>query len=100
MTEEAKQVPIKESRTRSVLKAFTWRILATLTTMTIAWIITGQVGDALKIGGIEFFAKMFIYYGHERAWSMVPYGYYLLICPRRRFLLVHCWGCTKNTLRY
>ena len=64
----------KESRLRSILKAFTWRILATLTTMTIAFLITGEVATAITIGGIEFFAKMFIYYGHERAWQMIPRG--------------------------
>ncbi len=56
------------------MKGFTWRIVATSTTITIAWIITGEVGDALKIGGIEFIAKILIYYLHERAWQIVPRG--------------------------
>jgi adenylylsulfate kinase len=64
----------KESRIRSLFKGFTWRILATATTITIAYIITGEVGDALKIGGIEFFGKLIIYYLHERAWQAVPRG--------------------------
>ncbi len=65
---------VKESHLRSLLKGFTWRIVATSTTITIAWIITGEVGDALKIGGIEFIAKILIYYLHERAWQIVPRG--------------------------
>lgn len=56
------------------MKGFTWRIVATSTTITIAWIITGEVGDALKIGGIEFIAKILIYYLHERVWQVVPRG--------------------------
>ena len=64
----------KESRIRSLFKGFTWRILATATTITIAYIITGEIGDAFKIGGIEFFGKLFIYYIHERAWQAVPRG--------------------------
>ncbi len=64
----------KESRLRSVLKTFTWRILATTTTVTIAYFIFGDIGNALKVGGIEFFAKMAIYYFHERAWQALPYG--------------------------
>jgi uncharacterized membrane protein len=64
----------KESHLRSILKGFTWRILATTTTITIAYIITGEVGDALTIGGIEFVGKIFIYYLHERAWQLVPPG--------------------------
>ena len=62
----------RESHVRSLLKGLSWRFLATGTTMLIAWITTGNVSLALKIGGIEFFAKFFIYYAHERAWLMVP----------------------------
>ena len=64
----------KESHLRSVLKGITWRIIATSTTITIAYFITGKIGDALTIGGIEFVGKVFIYYLHERAWQMVPRG--------------------------
>ncbi len=63
-----------ESHVRSVLKGFTWRIIATSTTITIAYIITGEIGDALTIGSIEFVGKIFIYYLHERAWQLVPRG--------------------------
>lgn len=64
----------KESRSRSILKSLTWRVTATLTTMTIAWFITGNTETALKIGGIEIVLKMLIYYFHERIWQLVPRG--------------------------
>ncbi|MBK8502238.1 MAG: DUF2061 domain-containing protein [Saprospiraceae bacterium] len=64
----------KESHLRSVLKGVTWRIIATATTIAIAYFITGRMGDALKIGAIEFVGKIFIYYLHERAWQLVPRG--------------------------
>ena len=64
----------RESHVRSLLKGLTWRILATGSTMTIAWFATGDVSMALKIGGIEFVAKFFIYYFHERMWLLVPQG--------------------------
>jgi uncharacterized membrane protein len=64
----------RESRLRSLAKGLTWRILATMTTATIAFFITGEVHSALTIGGIEFFIKFFIYYAHERAWAAVPLG--------------------------
>ena len=60
-----------ESRLRSVAKALTWRITATLTTAIIAFLVTGELGTAIAIGGIEFFAKFVIYYAHERAWVRV-----------------------------
>ena len=64
----------KESRFRSILKSLTWRVTATLTTMAIARIITGDMETALKIGGIEVVLKMCIYYFHERIWQLVPRG--------------------------
>jgi uncharacterized membrane protein len=70
-----KETPIqKESHLRSILKGITWRVIATSTTISIAYFITGQIGDALKIGAIEFVGKVFIYYLHERAWQLVPRG--------------------------
>jgi uncharacterized membrane protein len=63
-----------ESRTRSLLKAISWRITATLTTIIIAYVITGQIDAALAIGSIEFFLKFVIYYVHERAWLKIKIG--------------------------
>lgn len=59
------------SRSRSLAKALTWRITATLTTAVIAYFVTGELSTAAVIGGIEFILKFFIYYGHERAWNLV-----------------------------
>jgi len=63
-----------ESRTRSLIKGLTWRVIATLTTIAIAWLIIGDVSAALQIGLIEVFAKIAIYYVHERAWAHVKLG--------------------------
>jgi uncharacterized membrane protein len=57
-----------ESHMRSIVKGLTWRVVATSTTTLIAWLITGEVDMALKIGFFEFFAKLMIYYAHERIW--------------------------------
>ncbi len=64
----------RESHVRSILKGLTWRIIATSTTIVIAYIVTGGIDDALKIGAIEVFAKVLIYYLHERAWQVLPRG--------------------------
>lgn len=63
----------RESHLRSVAKAFSWRVVATLTTMSIAWVITGEVDTAIMIGGFEFVLKIFIYYLHERVWQLIPH---------------------------
>lgn len=57
---------------RSAIKSLTWRIVATLTTIAIAWFVTGSVDFAISIGGIEVVAKLLIYYLHERVWDSVP----------------------------
>jgi uncharacterized membrane protein len=67
----AANAAIPDSHMRSVLKGLTWRVVATSTTMIIAWFITGQVQLALEIGFIEVFAKILIYYVHERLWARV-----------------------------
>ena len=61
----------QSSRTRSLVKALTWRIMATLTTAGIAYAVTSELKTAAMIGGIEFVLKFMTYYGHERAWNFV-----------------------------
>ena len=64
----------ESSRKRHIAKTLTWRITATLTTIIIAWILSGDPSTGLAVGGIEFFAKMPIYYFHERAWYKSNFG--------------------------
>ena len=63
-----------ESHLRSVLKGITWRVLATLTTTIIAYIVTRRLDVAVEIGAIEVVAKIIIYYLHERTWLLIPIG--------------------------
>ncbi len=64
----------RESHVRTLLKTMSWRIVATTTTVVIAYFVFGDISSALKVGGIEFFAKMLIYYIHERIWQLLPRG--------------------------
>ena len=63
----------RESHFRSLAKAFSWRIVATLTTSIIAFVVTGRLDTAALIGSIEFGLKFVIYYLHERAWTIIPH---------------------------
>jgi uncharacterized membrane protein len=65
---------LQESHLRSVVKAMSWRGIATATTAGIAYIVTGRMGVALTIGGMELVVKIFAYYLHERLWQEVPIG--------------------------
>ncbi|MEK6828599.1 MAG: DUF2061 domain-containing protein [Nanoarchaeota archaeon] len=61
-------------RKRHILKTITWRIVGTLDTMVLAWIISGNPMTGLKIGGLELFTKMLLYYLHERVWYKSDFG--------------------------
>lgn len=65
---------MKDKPIRSTVKAVTWRILATLTTIILVYIFTGKIVLALQIGFIEVIAKLIIYYLHERVWNRVEWG--------------------------
>ncbi|MEM6380381.1 MAG: DUF2061 domain-containing protein [Bacteroidota bacterium] len=70
----------KESKLRSILKAITWRAIATGTTFTLAYTIFSGSGceDALQksslVAGLELVIKLVIYYFHERIWQSIPRG--------------------------
>jgi len=59
---------------RHLLKTVTWRVIGTLDTMTVAWIISGDPLLGLSIGGVEVFSKMLLYYVHERIWYKSNFG--------------------------
>lgn len=64
----------KVQRKRHIAKTITWRIIGTIDTMILAWIISGNPLVGLKIGLVEFFTKMFLYYVHERVWYRSKFG--------------------------
>lgn len=65
---------IKDSHSRSLTKAVTWRMTGTIDTIVISFFITGHWGTALSIGGTEVFTKIILFYFHERIWNTIPLG--------------------------
>ena len=63
-----------ETRTRSVLKAISWRVLATLTTMSLVYIFFRRLDLAAAVGVLEAVIKMIVYFVHERIWNKIKYG--------------------------
>ncbi len=64
----------KEYRSRSIVKALTWRAIATSTTMMLAYIATGDLKIAGAIGVADVIIKLGFYYVHERAWGHIDWG--------------------------
>ncbi len=64
----------KVRRGRSLFKAMTWRVIASLDTFFLSYIITGRFDWATSIAIFEIITKSIIYYFHERAWNRVKWG--------------------------
>lgn len=58
-----------DSNAKSLIKTISWRIVGTLDTMVIAYVLTGEFTVAFSIGSVEVFTKMLLYYLHERLWN-------------------------------
>ena len=56
---------------RSLYKTISWRVVASLDTFFISWLVTGYFALASTIAGVEVITKMGLYYFHERAWLRV-----------------------------
>jgi len=59
------------NRVIAATKAVTWRIVGTLDTWIISYLITGEATLAFSIASIEVFSKMILYYFHERGWEAI-----------------------------
>ena len=58
----------KQSRIRHLAKTITWRLVGTVDTILLGWLVSGDATIGLTIGGLEMVTKMALYYLHERAW--------------------------------
>lgn len=65
---------MRESHARSIAKGVTWRIIASVTTMTVVLVATGDLALVASVGVVDITAKIFFYYIHERTWGKVKWG--------------------------
>lgn len=75
----------KDSPTRSLLKAISWRLIASGATFIISYVIFRQFteksdSEVLETAGlitsIEMATKLILYYLHERMWTNIIWGKY------------------------
>lgn len=67
-------MPTKDTRSRVVVKAATWRVLATADTIFLSWFFTRTISTALRIGFTEVITKIVLFYLHERIWEKLNLG--------------------------
>ena len=65
---------IKKANQRHFLKTFSWRVVASITTLIIAFVVSGNLLTGFKIGIAETVTKMILYYLHEKVWYKISYG--------------------------
>ena len=63
-----------DSRTRSVVKALSWRITALIVTSIVVWVITGSLEFAAAVAGADTLIKIVLFYFHERIWIRAKFG--------------------------
>lgn len=59
---------------RSLLKTLTYRVICTLETFLVVWIMGGSIILATGIATILIFSKLLTYYLHERLWDHTGWG--------------------------
>ncbi len=64
----------KDAHHRSILKALSWRVIATLATMSIVFAFTREVVLSVGVGAVEVVIKLILYYFHERIWGILGIG--------------------------
>ncbi|MFB6209731.1 MAG: DUF2061 domain-containing protein, partial [Candidatus Nanohaloarchaea archaeon] len=66
--------PLMEKHSRTIVKAASYRIFATMTVFLVSYLYTGSLGSAASIGLTAAVAKTMLYYTWERLWSNISWG--------------------------
>ena len=79
--------PDVDTHWRTAVKSFSWRCVATLSTLLISLLIQGDLGKALLVTGPDFLFKYFTFYAHERLYTLP----FLLQLEYRTLLKLVTW---------
>ena len=81
-----KQRLTRDRPIKSIVKAITWRVIASATTFGLAYLFFYRdpyaAQKATGIALAEAFIKMLLYFFHERAWERVRWGRMMVIIRR------------------
>jgi uncharacterized membrane protein len=101
------QVVEKDSPTRSILKAISWRFVASGATFIISFVIFTQttksaysdvLGAVSIITFVDVLLKLVLYYLHERLWTNIRWGkYWRRQAARKRYRRIQKWRLGKGS---
>ncbi len=63
-----------ESSTRSLAKAISYRLLGSMSTAALIFVVSGDWKMSAGAGLLDSVVKLGLYFVHERVWSRIPYG--------------------------
>ncbi|WP_298556012.1 DUF2061 domain-containing protein [uncultured Algibacter sp.] len=69
-----KEDSVGEKPIRSVAKALSWRVVGTLDTLVVSYVLTGEISVAASIASVDFLTKLVLYFFHERIWNAIKWG--------------------------
>jgi len=65
---------IYETRSRSLVKTITYRVIIIISNFTIALILTKSFSLAAQVAGYTFIINTLLYFFHERIWNNISWG--------------------------
>jgi adenylylsulfate kinase len=63
-----------ESKSRSIAKAVSYRVLGSATTAIVCFILTRKLALSADLGMLDVVLKIGLYFVHERLWNHITFG--------------------------
>lgn len=63
-----------DSHARSIAKAFSYRVLGSLSTGGLVFLFTGNAKQSIGAAAVDSVVKIILYFLHERIWNRIPSG--------------------------
>ncbi|GAB7021052.1 DUF2061 domain-containing protein [Halostagnicola bangensis] len=64
-----------QAHSRTLVKTISYRLLMIVVTIAVAFVVTGSVTDSINIGVATNLLKTGTYYGYERLWAHISWGF-------------------------
>ena len=66
---------LKETRARSIVKSISYRLMSIIIDIGVAYFFTRKLSLSLGIVLLVNAYSTFLYYGHERIWNKIRWGF-------------------------
>lgn len=67
-------MPFRESRSRSVIKAVTFRVIVVCFDLLVVFLFTKAWDKTIALTIASNLVRLVLYYGHERVWNRIHVG--------------------------